>query len=353
MKNLLSYGFVLIIAVLKRSDSENNSSAVNNEKSYWNKNTQHTVWVRNNPYLRARTQIKAEELWEKYSNMKIRVGVCEQTVKHIEFQLAQQLLRTEWCENVTRSRDHTIELQDTFIDKLRLEIKNLIKLNTQLKEKLAEYKVKLKESQSSSCIGKLTDIYEIKVPGIESFPVLCDSSLAGSGWTVIQRRQDGSVNFNRNWDNYRHGFGDMHGEFFIGLEKLHILTKSQTHELYIYLEDFENEQRYARYSQFMIGGEETGFKLISLGSYSGDAGDAMKWQRNMRFTTSDSDNDNNMNNCASKWKSGWWFDDCFVTNLNGLFTTNAVNLSEPGIKWNTWHYKSLKFVQMMIRPIMN
>ncbi|XP_064553769.1 fibrinogen-like protein 1 isoform X2 [Drosophila montana] len=300
-----------------------------------------------------RIQMKEEELWEKYSNTQIRVGVCEQTVEQIELQLAQQLLRTEWYENETRSRDHTIELQDTFIDKLRLEINSLSYPDTQLNEKLAEYKVKLEGSKSSSCIGKLTDIYEIKVPGIDSFPVPCDSSLADSGWTVIQRRQDGSVDFNRNWENYRHGFGELHGEFFIGLEKLHLITKSQKHELYIYLEDFENEQRYARYSQFMIGSEKTGFKLTSLGSYSGDAGDAMKWQRNMRFSTSDSDNDNNMKNCASKWKSGWWFDDCFVTNLNGLFTTNAADLSEPGIKWNTWHYKSLKFVQMMIRPKMN
>lgn len=31
----------------------------------------------------------------------------------------------------------------------------------------------------------------------------CENSLDPGGWTVIQKRTDGSVNFFRNWDNYK------------------------------------------------------------------------------------------------------------------------------------------------------
>ncbi|KAM8714731.1 hypothetical protein ACLKA7_001140 [Drosophila subpalustris] len=181
---------------------------------------------------------------------------------------------------------------------------------------------------------------------MEAFSVPCDSSLAGSGWTVIQRRKDGSVNFNRNWTDYREGFGDLRGEFFIGLEKLHLMTKSQNYELYIYLQDFENQERYARYTKFLIADEVELYKIKALGTYSGDAADSMDYHKDMKFATPDRDH----NNCAKKHKSGWWFSNCFMSNLNGIYDKNATERLQLGIKWNQWQYKSLKFVQMMIRP---
>ncbi|KAH8389567.1 hypothetical protein KR215_002577, partial [Drosophila sulfurigaster] len=150
-----------------------------------------------------------------------------------------------------------------------------------------------------------TDIYEIKVPGIDAFSVPCDSRLAGSGWTVIQRRMDGSVDFNRNWTDYQQGFGDLRGEFFIGLEKLHLITRSQRHELYIYL---NNGEAYARYDNFYIGDEDEFYKIKSIGSYSGNAGiDGLSM--GSKFSTSDRDNDGH---CGQEYKSGWWFTNCYT-----------------------------------------
>lgn len=159
---------------------------------------------------------------------------------------------------------------------------------------------------AASCSpGMGSSIQDIKVPGINTFPVLCDSIFADSGWTVILRRLDGSVNFNRNWIEYRRGFGDLHSEFFIGLEKLHRMTKWHTHELIIYLKDEDNEVRHAQYSEFRIDNAAASYALRVLGAYSGNAGDSLSTHINATFSTPDTNKD-----CAMAYKSGWWFHKC-------------------------------------------
>ena len=93
-----------------------------------------------------------------------------------------------------------------------------------------------------------------------------------SVYEVLQRREDGSVDFYLYWDDYKRGFGDLNGEFWLGNDYIHQLTRSREYELRVDLEDFDGNTAYAKYSTFSIGDEMNKYKL-NLGSYSGDAGD--------------------------------------------------------------------------------
>ncbi|VDI65395.1 Hypothetical predicted protein [Mytilus galloprovincialis] len=96
----------------------------------------------------------------------------------------------------------------------------------------------------------------------------------GGGWTVIQRRMNGHINFSRDWDSYKRGFGNMKGEHWLGNDHLHQLTSKGKYMLRIDMSDFGNSKRHAVYSKFSVGSESSGYKLDITG-YSGDAGTKM------------------------------------------------------------------------------
>ena len=81
---------------------------------------------------------------------------------------------------------------------------------------------------------------------------------------VFQRRQDGSVDFFRNWTNYKTGFGDLSGEFWLGNDNIHLLTKGHDQKLKIEL-TYNNETLYADYSTFWIDNENLKYKLTVSG----------------------------------------------------------------------------------------
>eukprot|EP00058_Branchiostoma_floridae_P012125 XP_002597613.1 hypothetical protein BRAFLDRAFT_59120 [Branchiostoma floridae] len=144
-----------------------------------------------------------------------------------------------------------------------------------------------------------------------------------AGWTVIQRRTDGSEDFYRNWEDYKTGFGDPAGEFWLGNELLHQITASKCHRLRIRLEDWEGNVAFAEYDFFAVEGESDGYRL-RLGAYSGGtAGDGMRKNADNRFTTKDRDNDvwghHSANNCANLRDGGWWYVACGSSNLNGVY----------------------------------
>lgn len=161
--------------------------------------------------------------------------------------------------------------------------------------------------ESCPLFSNINGIYTVNVSGHSPFAVYCDTKMAGPGWTVIQRRTNGDLNFYRNWTQYMVGFGNLSNEFFIGLDKLHAITASRVHELYIQLEDFSGDKRFARYDEFLISGASNQYKLAKLGAYSGDAGDSLKNHLEQKFSTFDRDNDGMNNICSEKLIGAWWY----------------------------------------------
>ncbi|XP_011189971.2 ficolin-1 [Zeugodacus cucurbitae] len=208
-------------------------------------------------------------------------------------------------------------------------------------------------SKPSSCteaaFGSKSGIYKIKVEklNITDLAVFCEEDVDSGGWLVIQRRQSSSVNFTRNWHDYKEGFGDLTGNYWIGLEKLYALTSNFEHELYIQMRRRNGQAYYAKYSQILIGNESEDYILKKLSDYSGNAGDSLSRHLGIKFSTYDRDNDiDDERNCALDFKGGWWFYGCYASHLNGLYGDDRA-----GVNWRTIEENEcLSFSQMMIRP---
>ena len=115
---------------------------------------------------------------------------------------------------------------------------------------------------------RISGVYTVDPDGSGPFDVFCDQTTAGGGWTVFQKRLDGSVDFYRGWGDYKHGFGNLNGEFWLGLDKIHRMTNSNRNKLRVDLEDTKGKTAYAKYDVFAVSSERSKYQL-SLGTYSG------------------------------------------------------------------------------------
>ncbi|XP_069097566.1 ficolin-1-like isoform X3 [Pleurodeles waltl] len=149
--------------------------------------------------------------------------------------------------------------------------------------------------------------YTIYPEGCKALTVLCDMDTDGGGWIVFQRRWDGSVDFFRDWNSYKRGFGSQMTEFWLGNDNLHWLTYT---------------------------------------------GDSLSHHKGIPFSTKDQDNDSHESNCAERFKGAWWYNRCHDSNLNGKYWLGAHSSNADGINWlkGKGHNYSFKHSEMKLRP---
>ena len=171
----------------------------------------------------------------------------------------------------------------------------------------------------------------------------CDTSSGGGGWLVVQRRQDGSVDFNRTWLEYEDGFGKLTGEFWYGLKALHCLTGQGGWGMRMEVTLTNGTNIFLQYEQFKVASAKDKYKL-TVGGFQGIITDPMG--DGMYFTTKDRDNDQHGGtNCAlwSKETGGWWYNSC------GNMWPNSNFRSTFGIYFNR-KFHSFRFMEIKIQP---
>ena len=174
---------------------------------------------------------------------------------------------------------------------------------------------------------KVNGVYKIHQNILKIIQVYCDQTTDGGGWTVFQRRIDGSVDFFRDWENYKQGFGNLQNEHWLGNENIFTLTLQglypRGNELRIDMMNAKKIQKSVRYANFHIANAATKYTL-HVNGFNGTIDDALKYNNRQKFSTFDSDNDIwSIVNCASRYFGGWWFKACFRAHLNGKYYTGG------------------------------
>ncbi|XP_077101542.1 microfibril-associated glycoprotein 4-like [Siphateles boraxobius] len=175
------------------------------------------------------------------------------------------------------------------------------------------------------------------------------------GWTVIQRRMDGSVNFYRPWKQYKRGFGNVESEYWLGLENMYQLTRNRKYMLRVDLEDFEGRKGFALYSSFSVDCECVGYQLHVSGFTDGGAGDSLSGHNNQKFSTFDKDQDIHEKNCAKLHLGAFWYNSCYSTNPNGVYLWGEDDTHYAiGNVWYTWKNNiavGMKSISMRIKRV--
>ncbi|XP_030627063.1 angiopoietin-2a [Chanos chanos] len=197
-------------------------------------------------------------------------------------------------------------------------------------------------------------VYTLTLPNTtQQIKAYCDMETDGGGWTILQKRFNGNVDFHRTWKEYKTGFGDTAGEHWLGNEYISLLTNEQPYILRADLMDWEGNSAFSQYDQFSLSSEAQNYR-IHLKGYSGTAGKISSLgQPGSDFSTKDADNDKCVCKCSQLTSGGWWFDACGPSNLNGVYYQLGQNTNRfNGIKWYYWKGSgySLKATTMMMRP---
>ncbi|XP_043941481.1 angiopoietin-related protein 3 [Protopterus annectens] len=201
---------------------------------------------------------------------------------------------------------------------------------------------------------RVSGIYTINPNGSKSFNVFCDMKTDG-GWTVIQQRINGTLDFDQSWGSYEKGFGDLEAEFWLGLENIYAIIQHGDYILHTEVEDWKGMKRFIEYA-FSMGNQESGYNVSLTPVLLEGVPNIITQQSGIPFNTKDHSTDRKRNaSCTENYSGGWWYYECGEASLNGKYVKpKAEGKAErrKGIHWKPGkgRYYTLKATKMMIRP---
>ena len=194
---------------------------------------------------------------------------------------------------------------------------------------------------------------------LTSVDVTCDQREAGGGWIVFQRRVNGRVNFTRNWEAFKNGFGQPGGnesEFWLGNEIVHQLTEGYTRvggvdcEMQVQGYAYDGGSCFIRANRFRLGNESDRYRIhLEKVRLAHDAGHSdLTYHDKRPFSTYDR---RDKLDCVATYRNGaWWYNSCTRMYLNGpRMPEGSQTFTSMFIQSFKGHYV-LSGTQMMLRP---
>ena len=149
----------------------------------------------------------------------------------------------------------------------------------------------------------------------ESIKVFCE--MHKGGWTRIMNKIDNSKTaFNKSWNEYTNGFGEINSNNWLGLNYIRQLTNQQQMSIRIEVSNDIIDSLMIEYDSFFIGPEKQKFQLTVGKKIFGSLTESFSYHNGMKFSTYDQDNDESPNSCSISSNGGWWFKNCYATSLD-------------------------------------
>ncbi|XP_056119543.1 angiopoietin-related protein 3-like [Rhinichthys klamathensis goyatoka] len=288
---------------------------------------------------------KVEDIIKERNHLRSQVGGLEEKLSG----LSQSLLSTEQVAEISTFKEIIQTQEKSITDLLKAVNEQSEQLNNQrtkikgLENKLSiqETAENLRNRQTNSLSGylpyitsdgsfssdlpkdcgevfnrgqKSSGLYAIKPHESKPFLVNCEFTEEGV-FTVIQRRHDGSVDFDQSWEKYEDGFGDFSSEFWLGLKKIYAVARQGQSLLHVQIEDWGKQKHFIVY-QYILEDAASNY-TIHLKLQSAESSSAVDEHTGFRFSTKDHNDGNQHPNCTQDYTGGWWFSICGDINLNG------------------------------------
>ncbi|XP_071531927.1 uncharacterized protein [Panulirus ornatus] len=222
----------------------------------------------------------------------------------------QQL--TQYSQNVTDPNTQLlyntiINLQEHLFKQLQVESQPKERDNDGIKEQLEDCQQSMKEMAKKLPVD-CEELHNLGVKESKVLQIFPSSSPAGvhvycevedgQVWTVIlaRRSQPPHENFTRTWHDYKNGFGDPEGEYWLGNDNLHSLTGgAHSYSLKLKAQTAEQGQKSSQWRYFSVGDEASQYRLELRGydnsSTFGDGfTDSILDRNGLPFSTIDRDN---------------------------------------------------------------